>query len=185
MGERKFAVKGVLVINVNNAVREENDKASASTVPIHGVPASVGALYPEDTELVNTWNQNLVKTSYKPEEYLPANGNPNDPDVIRKMGYIRAGNAEFHVNIDPLNASELVDRYYTQNLSRIITFSVTHKIGHATHRHHHHLAEPGKNGNYHGVADCPMRYWQNNFEPLNCSTWTAMFITGNWNHPLP
>ncbi|WP_428330572.1 hypothetical protein [Mucilaginibacter sp.] len=170
-----------VVINVNNAARDANDKSSASTVPIHGVSEGIGALYPEDTEVVSIWNQNVIKTSYKPEEYLPANGNPGDPNVIRKMGYIRAANAEFHVNIDPLHASDLVSQYYTQNLSRIITFSVTHEIGHATHMHHHHLSEPGEKGYYHGVANCPMRYWQNNFEPVNCSTWVAMFITGNWN----
>lgn len=170
-----------IVINVNDAARDANDKASASTVPIHGVPEGVGALYPEDTQVVTIWNQNVNKTAYKPEEYLPANGNPNDPNVIRKMGYIRDANAEFHVNIDPMHASELVERYYTLNLSRVITFSVTHEIGHATHMHHHHLSEPAEKGFYHGVANCPMRYWQNNFEPVNCATWVAMFITGNWN----
>jgi len=174
--------RGVVIIT-DNVVRPAGDKTVASTVPVNGAPAAdvgIGALFPQDTKNITIWTNNVVRTAYSPEEYLPANGNPNDPDVIRKNGYIRNANAEFHVNIDPLHASDLVAQYYTLNLSRIITFTVAHELCHATHIHHHHPSQ-GDDGAYFGIANCPVRYFLNNFNPVNCSTWVAMYITGNWN----
>ncbi|ASU36390.1 DUF2059 domain-containing protein [Mucilaginibacter xinganensis] len=174
--------RGIVIIT-NSVVRPAGDKTVASTVPVNGASAAdtrSGGIYPEDTQNVVIWTDNVVKTSYKPDEYLPANGNTNDPNVIRKNGYLRAANTEFNVNIDPMHASDLVSQYYTQNLSRIITFTVAHELCHTTHVHHHHLAA-GDDGAYDGVAGCPVRYWLNNYNPVNCSTWVAMYITGKWN----
>jgi hypothetical protein len=171
-----------IVILTNSVPRPAGDKTVASTVPINGAPAAdthLGGLFPEDTQYVVIWTDNVVRTSYKPGEYLPANGNPNDPDVIRKSGYLQAANAEFHVNIDPMHASDLISQYYTLNLSRIITFTVAHELCHTTHVHHHHPTD-GDDGAYKGVSTCPVRYFLNNFNPVNCSTWVAMFITGKW-----
>jgi hypothetical protein len=171
--------RGVVVF-VNAGANPADADALASTDPIAGAAhASIGALLPEETKAVNVWFQNITGSAYKPNEYLPLNGHSDDPDVIRKIGYIQNANAQFHVVIDPYHASDLVAEYLEPNYGRVIEFSVGHELGHATNIHHHHLSE-GEVGYFKGNLACPMRYWMSNKIGENTATWVAMYITGKW-----
>jgi len=96
---------------------------------------------------------------------------------------IAAANAEFHVNIDPNHASPQVALNIATNIQHIISYTVSHELGHATNIHHHNAANPGPDdiNYYKGSPNCVMRYWMDNHYPENCMTWMQMWIFGLWN----
>ncbi|RWY51198.1 hypothetical protein EPL05_14125 [Mucilaginibacter gilvus] len=58
-----------------------------------------------------------------------------------------------------MTLSNVADPQAARNLPLLISYTVTHEIGHAINVHHHHLPQEKQGGFYIRVANCPIRYW--------------------------
>ncbi|MEO6977499.1 MAG: hypothetical protein ABI113_03940, partial [Mucilaginibacter sp.] len=169
------------------AVRSDQAKAMATTVPLVGVDAgnnTTGAFVPDEVREVHLWTKYIVNIApFKPEEYLPLRVQGNDEFAQRMASRIAATNTEFNTHIDANNASPVVAQYYDVNITRIITFTVAHELCHATHIHHHNInaAATDELAYFRGVGNCLIRYWGDSDFMLNCATWRQMYIFGLWN----
>jgi len=169
------------------AVRPDQAKALATTIPLIGVDAgnqTTGAFVPDEVKEIHLWTDYIVNVQpFKPNEF-PPDQQPGHEAFARRMATaIAATNAEFHANIDVNHASPVVAQYYDVNITRLITFTVAHELCHATHIHHHHIADGGSDemAYFKGVGNCLIRYWGDSDFMPNCATWRQMYIFGLWN----
>ena len=169
------------------AVRPDQAKALATTIPLIGVDAgnqTTGAFVPDEVKEIHLWADYIVNVQpFKPNEF-PPDQQPGHEAFARRMATaIAATNAEFHATIDVNHASPVVAQYYDVNITRLITFTVAHELCHATHIHHHHIAD-GRSDEmayFKGVGNCLIRYWGDSDFMPNCATWRQMYIFGLWN----
>jgi len=180
-------LRGIAIYADDNlAVRDDQKKALATTIPLIGVDAGnrgTGAFVPDDVREIHLWTNYIVNVQpFKPNEF-PPDQPPGHEDFARRMATaIAATNAEFHVNIDVNHASPVVAQYYDVNITRLITFTVAHELCHATHIHHHHIADGNDDfAFFKGVGNCLIRYWGDSDFMPNCATWRQMYIFGLWN----
>lgn len=169
------------------AVRPDQAKALATTIPLIGVDAgnqTTGAFVPDEVKEIHLWTDYIVNVQpFKPNEFPPDQPPGHEAFARRMATAIAATNAEFHVNIDVSHASPVVAQYYDVNITRLITFTVAHELCHATHIHHHHIADGGTDemAYFKGVGNCLIRYWGDSDFMPNCATWRQMYIFGLWN----
>uniref|UniRef100_UPI0025F7716B hypothetical protein n=2 Tax=Mucilaginibacter sp. TaxID=1882438 RepID=UPI0025F7716B len=162
-------------------------KALATTFPTFALSRAgyLGGQSPEETKEVHLWTVYIINdVPFKPTEFMPDHPEGmSDPFEQRMFSNIAAANAEFHVNIDPNHASPLVTLNLPDNIKHIVSYSVSHELGHATGIHHHNASNAGPNdiNFYKGSPNCVMRYWMDNKYPDNCLTWMQMWIFGLWN----
>jgi hypothetical protein len=169
------------------ATNPKYGKALGTTFPFideDNTPGYLGGQSPEETKEVHIWTAYIInKVPFKSTEFMPDHPEGMDDFEQRMFRNIAAANAEFHVNIDPNHASPLVTQYLADNIQNIISYTVSHELGHATGMHHHNINNPGpaEINYYKGSPNCVMRYWLDNKEPVNCLTWMQMWIFGLWN----
>lgn len=182
----KHAHGVVIYADDKRAAEEKRAKALATTFPIFSEDKAgfLGNMTPEETKEIHLWTVYIINdVPFKRTEFMPDHAEGMDDFEQRMFRNIAAANAEFHVNIDPNNASPLVAQHIASNIQHIISYTVSHELGHATNIHHHNAANPGPDdiNYYKGSPNCVMRYWMDNHYPENCMTWMQMWIFGLWN----
>jgi len=182
----KHAHGVVIYADDNRATEEKRAKALATTFPIFDEARTgfLGNMTPEDTKEIHLWTVYIINdVPFKRTEFMPDHPEGMDDFEQRMFHNIAAANAEFHVNIDPNHASPQVALNIATNIQHIISYTVSHELGHATNIHHHNAANPGPDdiNYYKGSPNCVMRYWMDNHYPENCMTWMQMWIFGLWN----
>jgi hypothetical protein len=143
-----------------------------------------GAQPPAETDFVEIWTYDITHFNEQVVNlrtwYLPKRpeGNDNFNKSINK--HVLHANQLYHVNLDPMTLSNIADPQAARNLPLLISYTVTHEIGHATNVHHHHLAQEKQGGFYMGVSNCPMRYWFDTGQEDDHADWIPMFASGLW-----
>lgn len=184
----KHETPAIIVYANNQLIPGVNKGTQATNMLMPNVALGNGAYFPLQVDYIYMCIDNIEKDILKLANWFhplcETKGNqcfPGDNRTILRT------NAAFNTHIDTLTAGVVIKQNIASLITEMVTFSVAHELGHATHVHHHNLTHPGNNaeespGYYTGVSNCPMRYWAltGSFEEATIYQWYLLYLTGNW-----